>query len=340
MNRTIDLAVVGAASLAGETVLSLLAERKFPLGKLFAVDVVEQSGSHVEYKDEPLVIHELAEFDFEQVQLAIFLIDATLAAEYVPRACDAGCIAIDTSVCFRYEEDIPLVIAGINDELIANYRERMIIAIPSNATSQLVKSIKPIYDAVGIETINLTVLLSASNTGRAAQEELGRQTAQLLNFQAAESVVYPGQIAFNLIPEVGMVVEEGHTSDELDLIKGTQKSLNNDKISVNVTIIHAPVFYGDAEVITLRTTEALGADKAAELLENAPGLTLIKTANKGRPSPVSDASGKDGISIGRLRAGFVDGEYELNLWSVADNIRSGIALNSVQTAEILVKDYL
>ena len=338
MNKTFDLAVVGAASLVGETVLSLLAERGFPLGKLFAVDVVEQSGSHVEYKDEPLVIHELSEFDFEQVQLAIFLCDTALAAEYVPRACDAGCIVIDTSICYRYEKDVPLVIPGINDAVIADYRERMIIAIPSNATSQLVKSIKPIYDAAGIETINVTVLLSASNMGRAAQEELGRQTARLLNFQEAETTVYPVQIAFNLIPEAGVVIEGGYTSDELDLIKGTQKSLNNDKISIHV--IQAPVFFGDSEVITLRTTEALGADNAGKLLENAPGLALVKTADKGRPNPVSDASGKDEISIGRVRAGLMEEEHELSLWSVADNIRSGIALNSVQTAEILVKDYL
>jgi len=340
MNKIIDIAVVGAASLAGEAVLLLLAERKFPLGKLFAVDRVEQSGSHVEYKDDPLVIHELAEFDFEQVQLAIFLTDATVAAEYVPKASESGCIAIDTSVCFRYEVDVPLVIPGINNDAIADYRERMIIAIPSSATSQLVKSLKPIYDAVGIESINVTVLLSVSEMGKVGQEELGRQTAQLLAFQDIEKKTFSNQIAFNLIPESGFTVEEGYTTDELDLIKGTQKVLSNDKISILATAISVPVFFGHSEAVTVRTTEPLGADKAAELLDNASGLLVIKNTMKGRPTPVTDASGKREVVIGRIREGLSEGVDELSLWSVADNLQSGAALNSVQIAEILVKDYL
>lgn len=340
MNKKIDIAIVGAASLNGETVLAMLAERKFPLGNLFSVDSVEQAGSHVEFKDEPLVIHDLAEFDFEQAQLAIFLSDAPTAAEYVPRASGAGCIVIDNSVCFRYEEDVPLVIPGVNDDAIADYRERMIIAMPSSATSQLIKCIKPIYDTVSIESINVTVLQSVSEMGKPGQEELGKQTAQLLNFQDVEKKVFPEQIAFNLIPEVGLVIEGGYTTDELDLIKTTQKVLNNDKISVQSTVISVPVFFGHSEVIAIRTIEELGADKAGELLDNTPGLQVTKSSHKGRPTPVTDASGKDGIQIGRIRSSLAGNAHELSLWSVADNIRSGIALNSVQTAEILVKDYL
>lgn len=339
-SNRIDLAVVGAASLAGEAVLALLAERDFPLGRLFAVDQVELAGSHVEYKDEPVVIHELAEFDFGQVQLAIFLIGAPLAAEYVPKAIASGCIVIDTSVCFRYEDDVPLVIASVNDEVLANYRERMIVAVPSSAASQLIKCIKPIDDAAGIESIHLTVLMSVSEMGKAGQEELGRQTAQLLNFQDMERQIFPAQIAFNLIPESGLRVEGGYTTDELDIIKATHKILNNDKISFQVTVVTVPVFFGHSEVITVKTREALGADKAAELLDNTTGLLVIKTAQKGRPTPVTDASGKDEIVIGRIRGSFSDNGHELSLWSVADNIRSGMALYSVQTAEILVKDYL
>ena len=338
--KQIDIAIVGAASLAGEAVLSLLAERKFPLGTLYAVDEVEKAGSHVEYKDEPLVVHELAEFDFEQVQLAIFLIEAPQAAEYAPRATDAGCVVIDSSVCFRFEEGVPLVIPGVNDEVIADYRERMMVAIPSSATSQLIRCIKPIYDAAGIESIHATVMLSVSETGKPGQEELGRQTARLLNFQDAKSEVYPSQIAFNIIPESGFLVEGGHTTDELDLIKGTQKVLNNDKISIQVTMATVPVFYCHSESISVRTTETLGADKTVEILDNIPGLKVIKSATKGRPTPVTDGSGKDDVVIGRIRQDFSPDSNELLLWSVADNIRGGIALNSVQTAEILVKDYL
>lgn len=338
--KSVDVAVIGAASLAGEMLLTLLAERKFPLGKLYAVDRVEQVGSHVEYKDEPLVIHELAEFDFEQVQLAIFFTDAPLAAEYVPKACGSSCIVIDTSACFRYEPDVPLVIPGINDDAIAAYRERMIIAIPSSATSQLIKSIKPIYDTVGIESINITVMMAVSELGKAGQEELGRQSSQLLNFQSAEKKTFASQIAFNLIPDSGLIVEGGYTENELDLIKGTQKVLKNDKISIMATAIIAPVFFGHGEVVTIRTVDTLATDKAGELLANFPGLRLVDETKKDRPTPITDASGKDEITIGRIRVGFSGDGHELSFWCVADNIRSGVALNSVQTAEILVKHYL
>jgi len=340
MNNKFDVAVVGAASLAGEAVLALLAERKFPLAKLFAVDRVAQTASHVEYKDEPLVIHELADFDFEQVQLAIFLTDTLLAAEYVPRAAEAGCIAIDTSPCFRYEADVPLVIPGINDHLIADYRVRMIVANPSSATSQLIKSIKPIYDAVGIDSLNVTVLLSVSQMGKPGQEELGKQTARLLNFQDAEKEVFSQQIAFNVIPECGVALSEGYTTDELDLIKGAQKVLSNDKISIMATAVIVPVFFAHGEVISMKTSVPVGADKVIELLDNVPGLQLTKGTSNTGPSPVADASGKESIAIGRIRAGLGEDGQDLCFWSVADNIRSGIALNSVQTAEILVKDYL
>ena len=338
--KQIDIAIVGAASLAGEAVLSLLAERKFPLATLYAVDVVEQAGSHVEYKDEPVPIHELAEFDFEKVQLAIFLVSAALAAEYAPQAAEAGCIVIDTSIAFRYEPDIPLIVPGVNDELIANYRERMILNNPASAASQLLKTIKPIDNAVGIEELNVTVMQSVSQLGKAGQEELGRQTAQLLNFQDIQKEVFASQIAFNLIPQSGIVVEGGHTSDELDLIRTTHKALNNDKISMQATVVIVPVFYGTTESVVIKTRQGIGADKVVELLDNVPGLRVTKTTNKAPITPVSDASGVDEVIIGRIRSGISGDECELSLLSVADDICAGVALNSVQTAEILVKDYL
>ncbi len=340
MAEKISLAVVGAASLAGEAVLSMLAERQFPLADLYAVDFVEQAGSHVEFKDDPLVIHELAEFDFEQVTLAIFLTEASVSAEYVPKASGCGCIVIDASACFRYDEDVPLIVAGVNDGAIADYRERMIIAMPSSATSQLIKTIKPIYDAVGIESINVTVMMSVSEMGKPGQEELGRQTAQLLAFQAVEKKAFSEQIAFNIIAQSGLAADDGYSTDELDLIKGTQKVLINDRISILPTVVIVPVFFGHSEVISIRTTEHMGADTSGELLDNLPGLQLIKEGIDGRPTPITDASGKDEVVVGRIRTGFLDRERELSLCCVADNIRSGIALNSVQIAEFLVKDYL
>ena len=338
--KQIDLAIVGAASLAGEAVLSLLAERKFPVGTLYAVDVVEQSGSHVEYKDEPVVVHELAEFDFEKVQLAIFLVEAPLAAEYAPRAANSGCIVVDSSICFRHEADVPLVLAGVNDEQMGDYRNRMILSQPSAATAQLLRVIKPIADEAGLDELVLTVLQSVSEMGKSGQEELGRQTAQLLNFQDVTKSVFPAQIAFNLIPQAGIQVEGGHTSAELDLIRATHKALNNDKISIQATVVNVPVFFGTAISLALRTSSPIREDKIVELLDNAPGVRVVKTTTKTSVTPVTDASGKDEVIIDRIRHEYMGDERSLSLWCVADNIRSGVAINSVQIAEILVKDHL
>jgi len=339
-SKQIDIAIVGAASLAGEAVLSLLAERKFPVGKLYAVDLVEQSGSHVEFKDEPVVIHELADFDFSVVQLAIFLLDGPKAVEYAPKATQSGCIVIDSSIGFRYEDDVPLIIPGLNDELIGDYRERMILSIPSSAAYQLIKILEPIHQAVGANEVTVCVMQPVSEQGKPGQEELGRQTAQLLNFQNADKQVYPSQIAFNTILHSGILLEGGYTSDELDIVKATHKILNNDKISISPTVVTVPVFFGNSSIVQIGTQEPLGADKAAEILDNIPGVRLTQTTQTQPMTPVDNASGKSELVVSRIRNSISGDEKYLNLCSVVDNIQGGVALNSVQTAEILVKDYL
>jgi len=336
MTNNIDLAIVGANTLAGETVLSLLPERDFPLGRLFTVDDGHDTASHVEFKDEPIVLEALADFNFEQVQVAIFLTDAAASGEFAPKATQCGCIVIDSSGAFNHDPLVPLVIAGVNDEHVDEFRESMIIATPSSATVQLLTVLKPIYDEAGIVAMSVTGLLPASQAGKAGQEELGLQTANLLNFKDIETHVFPGQLAFNVLGQAGEPSEDGFSAEERRLMQETQKILGDDRIAMQVTMLQVPVFFGSGEVVHLQTRDYLMADGARVLLENSPAIELLQASVT--PS-VLNVTGKDRVFVGRIRddMGLDNG---ISLWIMVDNIRRGIAINSVQIAEILVKDYL
>jgi len=338
--KQIDVAIVGAASLIGEAVLSLMVEREFPLGKFYAVDSVEQAGSHIEFKNEPHPINELAEFDFSQAQLALFVGGPQQAADYANLATQSGCIVVDGTGQFSFEDDIPLVVAGVNEEFIDDFRQRDLLATPSSASVLLTSVLKPIDAHAGIESVQITALLAVSEQGKEGQEELGRQTAAMMNFQEAKHEVFPERIAFNLIPQCGALDAHGFTLAEQELIKSTHKVLNNDKISISVTAVQVPVFFCHGEVVHIKTKQPLGADKIGEILDNTSGLTVVKeTSASASPTPVSSVTGSDEIQIGRLREN-LDSKHDISLWIVGDNIRRGSAINSVQIAEILVKHYL
>lgn len=340
MEKMIDIAVVGAASPAGEALISVLGERKFPLGQLYAVQAAETDEEYVEFRGDDLPVHSLDGFDFSQVQLAIFLTAAAVSAEYVTQATQNGCIVIDTSAAFRLDEDVPLVVASVNDEMIGDCRQRDLIATPFTPVVALTMALKPIADVVGINSIQLTAMLSVSEQGKPGQEELGHQTISMLTFQDVKRDLYPAQIAFNLLPLCGVADEAGHGELEIDLVRGAQKVLKNDKINIAATVIQAPVFYGHSLSVHITTNEPVTADRIGEILDNSPDVIRVSSHQPGDcPSPVSTASGKGEVYIGRIRED-LDAENGISLWIVADNIRRGIAINSVQIAEILVKDYL
>lgn len=340
MTKLYDIAVVGAASIAGEALLALLNERNFPLGRIYLLDAGTGGEEDVEFKGESVTLQELDGFDFSQVQLAFFLTSELVSTEYVSHATQNGCVVIDTSRAFRYDEDVPLVIPEVNPESMDGFRQRDLIACPSSATVQLLMALKPIDDAVGIESIQVTALLAVSELGKAGQEELGRQTMSMLSFKDIEKGVFPAQIAFNLIPQCGPFESNGYSHEETDLILGAKKILSNGKINIQASAIQAPVFFGHSEVVHIQTREAVTADKIGEILDNTAGLVVADPSRpETYPTPVSSASGKDDVYVGRIREDLV-AETGISLWIVADNIRRGIAINSVQIAEILVKDYL
>jgi aspartate-semialdehyde dehydrogenase len=340
MSRTYDVAVVGATGAVGECMLEILAQRRFPVGRVFALASERSAGKTVSFGHKELEVENLADFDFSQVQIGLFSPGASVSAIHAPRAGDSGCVVIDNTSQFRYDDDVPLVVPEVNEAAIAEYRNRNIIANPNCSTIQMLVALKPIYDAVGIERINVATYQAVSGTGKEAIEELVTQTASLLNGRPVESHVYPRQIAFNVLPHIDSFQDNGYTKEEMKMVWETHKIMGDSTIRVNPTCVRVPVFYGHSEAVHIETREPISAEAARELLRAAPGVVVVDEHKPGGyPTPVCDASGKDAVFVGRIRED-ISHPRGLNLWIVSDNVRKGAALNSIQIAESLIRGYL
>ncbi len=340
MSRVFDVAVVGATGAVGETMLEILAERKFPVGKVYALASERSVGKRVPFGDKMLLVEDLATFDFSKVQIGLFSPGASVSAIYAPKASAAGCVVIDNTSQFRYDDDIPLVVPEVNPEAIAQYKNRGIIANPNCSTIQMLVALKPIYDAVGITRLNIATYQAVSGTGKEAIEELAGQTAALLSGDRKEPVVYPKTIAFNVLPQIDVFMDNGYTKEEMKMVWETRKIMGDDSIMVNPTAVRVPVFYGHSEALHIETRDKITAADARTLLEKAPGVKVVdERKDGGWPTAQADAAGTDPVYVGRIRED-ISIERGLNLWVVSDNVRKGAALNSVQIAECLARDYL
>lgn len=335
-----DVAVVGATGAVGEVMMSILEERDFPIGNLYPVASSRSVGNRVQFKGQHIEVQELDSFDFSKVQIGLFSPGASVSEIYAPKAVDAGCVVVDNTSQFRYQDDIPLVVPEVNPGSVANYTNRGIIANPNCSTIQMLVALKPIYDAVGIERLNVCTYQAVSGTGKPAIEELATQTANLLNAKPVESGVYPKQIAFNAIPHCDVFMDNGYTKEEMKIVWETRKILGDESILVNPTSVRVPVFYGHSEAVHLETRTKITADEARKLLSQSPGIEVIdRHEDGGYPTAVTESAGTDAVYIGRIRED-ISHPRGLNLWVVSDNVRKGAALNSVQIAEILVKYHL
>ncbi|MEW5973692.1 MAG: aspartate-semialdehyde dehydrogenase [Pseudomonadota bacterium] len=340
MSRVFDVAVVGATGAVGETMLSILAQRKFPVGKVYALASERSAGKRVQFGDKYLTVENLADFDFSKVQIGLFSPGASVSAVYAPKAAAAGCVVIDNTSQFRYDDDIPLVVPEVNPHAVAQYKNRGIIANPNCSTIQMLVALKPIHDAVGIERINVATYQAVSGTGKEAIEELASQTANLLNGKPVKAEVYPKQIAFNVLPQIDVFMDNGYTKEEMKMVWETKKIMGDDSILVNPTCVRVPVFYGHSEAVHIETREKITAEQARELLRKAPGVEVLdEHVPGGYPTAVTEAANHDATYVGRIRED-VSHPRGLNLWVVSDNVRKGAALNSVQIAELLIRDYL
>jgi aspartate-semialdehyde dehydrogenase len=340
MTRKFDVAVVGATGAVGETMMEILEQRDFPVNNVYPLASERSAGKQLRFKGKQVTIQNLAEFDFSQTQIGLFSAGASISEVYAPKAAAAGCVVVDNTSQFRYDDDIPLVVPEVNPHAIARYKDRGIIANPNCSTIQMLVALKPIYDAVGITRINVATYQAVSGTGKEAIEELAGQTARLLNGKSIESKVYPRQIAFNVLPHIDVFLDNGYTKEEMKMVWETQKIFGDMDIRVNPTCVRVPVFFGHSEAVHIETRDKITAEQARALLEQAPGVVVLDDRKDGGyPTPVTEAASHDPVYVGRIRED-LSHERGLDLWVVADNVRKGAALNSVQIAEILVKEYL
>jgi len=340
MTRKFDVAVVGATGAVGEAMLEILAERDFPVNNVYPLASARSAGKKIAFKGKHLTVQDLDSFDFSKVQIGLFSAGASVSEKYAPKAAAAGCVVIDNTSQYRYDDDIPLVVPEVNPEAIRNYTNRGIIANPNCSTIQMLVALKPIQDAAGIERINVCTYQAVSGTGKEAIEELAAQTAQLLNGKDAVADVYPKQIAFNVLPHIDVFQDNGYTKEEMKMVWETRKILGDDSIQVNPTAVRVPVFYGHSEAVHIETREKLTADKARDLLASSPGIVVLdERRDGGYPTAVTEGAKHDPVYVGRIRED-ISHPRGLDMWIVADNVRKGAALNSIQIAELLVKDYL
>ena len=340
MGKQYDVAVVGATGAVGEAMLSILAERNFPVGNVYALASERSRGKRLAFGDTRLIVQNLAQFDFSQVQIGLFSAGATISEQYAPVAAAAGCVVIDNTSQFRYDDDKPLVIPEVNPHAIANYVDTGIIANPNCSTIQMLVALKPIYDAVGIERINVCTYQAVSGTGKDAIGELAGQTAKLLNGKPIDCDVYPRQIAFNALPQIDVFQENGYTKEEMKMVWETRKIFEDDKIAINPTCVRIPVFYGHSEALHIETGQRISADAVRELLGRTDGVTVVdERKNGGYPTAVTEAAGADSVFVGRIRED-ISHPNGLNMWVVSDNVRKGAALNTIQIAEVMIKEYI
>jgi aspartate-semialdehyde dehydrogenase len=340
MSGKFNVAVVGATGAVGEAMLSILEERAFPVGRVHAVASSRSAGQQLPFAGGQLTVENLETFDFRDIHIGLFSPGASVSAIYAPKAAAAGCVVIDNTSQFRYDQDVPLVVPEVNPHAIARYRQRGIIANPNCSTIQMVVALKPIYDEAGILRINVCTYQAVSGTGKEAIAELEQQTAALLNGRPLDCAVYAKQIAFNVLPHIDQFQDNGYTKEEMKIVWETRKIMEDESLQVNPTAVRVPVFYGHSEAVHIETRDKIGVGRVRELLGRAPGVVVLDDrTDGGYPTAATEAAGRDPVYVGRIRED-LSHPRGLDLWVVSDNVRKGAALNSIQIAEILVKDHL
>lgn len=333
----IDVAIVGATGAVGEVMIEILEQRNFPVGNLYLLASERSAGKRLQFAGKSIVVGDLATFDFSKVKIGLFSAGGPTSEVYAPIAAAAGCVVIDNTSQFRRDEDIPLIIPEVNAHRLGDYKQTNIIANPNCSTIQMLVALSPIRDAVGIRRINVSTYQAVSGAGKKAVEELASQTARLLNGLSIEEKVFPRQIGFNALPQIGDFQENGYTLEEMKMIWETQKIFEDASIMVNPTCVRIPVFHGHSESVHVETKSKISTAQARELLKNTEGIVVVdEMKDGGYPTAVSEAVGEDSVFVGRIRED-ISTECGLNMWIVSDNLRKGAALNSIQIAEVLLK---
>jgi aspartate-semialdehyde dehydrogenase len=334
-----NVAVVGATGAVGEQLREVLEEHQFPVGELRLLASARSAGQFLPFQGRQIRVDILEEDSFEDIDIGLFSAGGSVSAKFAPIAVAAGAVVVDNTAHFRMEPDIPLVVPEVNAKEIGKYKARGIIANPNCSTIQLVVALKPLHDAARIKRVVVSTYQSVSGAGRRAMEELSQQVAALFNGKEIEKEKFPHQIAFNCIPHIDVFMDGGYTKEEWKLINETRKILGEPNLPVTATTVRVPVFCSHSESVNVETVVKLSAAETKQILREAPGVILADVPEENIYPMAIEAVGKDATYVGRIREdnSVANG---LNLWVVADNLRKGAALNAVQIAEILIRDYI
>ena len=332
--------MVGATGEVGQAMLSILEQRDFPVAGLHVVASSRSAGKRIDFRDDELVVEDLDSFDFSGIDIGLFSPGASVSNIHAPRAAAAGTVVIDNTSRFRHDADVPLVVPEVNPEALGQYAGRGIIANPNCSTIQMVMALKPVYDAAGIERVNVATYQAVFGKGKKAIEELEQQTIALFNGRPVIPTEHPRQMAFNVLPQIDAFQDNGYTREEMKMVWETRKILGDEALQVNPTCVRVPVFYGHSEAVHIETKEKIPVDEVRTLLDDFPGVVVVdEREDGGYPTAVTEASGHDPVFVGRIRED-LSHPRGINFWVVSDNIRKGAALNSIQIAEYLLKHHL
>ncbi|NEZ03350.1 aspartate-semialdehyde dehydrogenase [Wenzhouxiangella sp. XN201] len=326
--------VAGATGAVGHVMLELLAEREFPISELAVLASSRSAGSQVDFKGKSVTVQDLSEFDFSGWDYALFSAGGSVSAEHAPRAAKAGCTVIDNTSHFRLDPDVPLVVPEVNAGILDDFgTDGGIIANPNCSTIQMLLAVAPIHRAAGVARINVATYQSVSGAGAKAMEELAQQSKDRFNFRDPEVKALNAPIAFNVIPMIDVLQDNGYTKEEMKMHNETRRILDSDQIAVNATAVRVPVFFGHGEAVHLETVKPLEVEEARELLRKAPGVKVV--GDEEILTPLTHASGHDETFVSRIRRD-LSHPQGLDFWVVADNVRKGAALNAIQIAEYLI----
>jgi aspartate-semialdehyde dehydrogenase len=334
-----NVAVVGATGAVGNEMIKILEERNFPVNKLKLLASQRSFGKKLEFKGKQLPVEVLDENSFKGIKIGLFSAGGSISERFAPIAAEAGCVVIDNTSAFRMVPEIPLVVPEVNPEAMKFYKNRGIIANPNCSTIQMVVALKPIHDIAKIKRVVVTTFQAVSGTGKKAVDELSQQIRELMNCQKPTLKVYPHQIAFNCIPQIDIFLDNDYTKEEMKMVNETKKLLNDSSIAVTATTVRVPVFYSHSESVNIETEKKITAEKVKRILSKAPGIKIIDNPKESKYPLAVHAAGKDETFVGRIREdeSIPNG---INMWVVSDNLRKGAALNAVQIAEILIREYL
>ena len=338
-NRKYNVAVAGATGAVGGAMLDVLARVNFPVNELRLLASERSVGRKLKFKGKELAVGQLSKDAFSGIDIALFSAGAARSLEFAPAAAAAGAVVIDNSSAFRMDNNIPLVVPEVNPHAIAQYTNRGIIANPNCSTIQMVVALKPIHDKVRIKRIVVSTYQAVSGTGAKAIAELEEQVKAYAAGVPMHKNVYPHQIAFNCLPQIDSFLDNGYTKEEMKMVNETRKIFEDPSIGVTATAVRVPVFYGHSESVNIETERKISAAEVRELLATAPGVKVVDEPSLGIYPLALDCAGKFETLVGRIRED-ASIEHGINLWVVADNILKGAALNAVQIAEIVARDYL